>query len=217
MAMPTEAAHLQLVQTWFSPAFPIGSFAYSHGLEWAIVEGDLRAAFAIEAWIATLVEQGSVWNDAVLMAQVWQDDSPALAELALALAASQERALETAHLGQNFLRAAAVFTADAAAGAEPIAYPIAAGRCCHAMGMACETAVLAYLTSVVQSLVSVAVRLVPLGQSQGLQVIRQLFPVVTTAARRAATATLDDLGSSCLWSDVAAMRHETQTVRIFRT
>ena len=216
MRMSTDARQLLLLLTWMSPAFPTGAFAYSHGLEWAIEEGTLRHADDLEGWIGDLLTRGSGWNDAVLFSRCWEADASALNELALALATSRERHLETTQLGRAFRIAAGVF-APPVLHEEEIAYPIAAGTACAAMGIGREDALLAFLQGFAATLTSVAVRLVPIGQTAGLAVLRDLSPVIAATADRAMSATLDDLGSITLVADIAAMRHETQHSRVFRT
>ena len=191
--MTIDAAGLQLLLTWMSPAFPTGAFAYSHGLEWAIDSGTVRDGPGLTAWIGDLIAQGSGWNDAVLFARVWEGDAAALNELALALA------FPMAEKHQD------------------LAYPIAAALACRAAGIAREAAVLAFLQGFAHTLTSVAVRLVPLGQTQGLHTIRALMPVIAATATRAAAASLDDLGAITIASDIAAMHHETLNLRVFRT
>ncbi len=85
------------------------------------------------------------------------------------------------------------------------------------MGIERHHALLAYLQGFAAALTSVAVRLVPLGQTAGLEVLRNLMPVIAATAQRAATATLDDLGAITIGADIAAMKHETQYSRVFRT
>ncbi len=216
MRMSTDARQLLLLLTWMSPAFPTGAFAYSHGLEWAIEEGTLRHADDLEGWIGDLLTRGSGWNDAVLFSRCWEADASALNELALALAPSRERHLETTQLGRAFRIAAGVF-APPVLHEEEIAYPIAAGAACAAMGIGRQDALLAFLQGFAATLTSVAVRLVPIGQTAGLAVLRDLAPVIAATAGRAMSATLDDLGSITIAADIAAMRHETQHSRVFRT
>ena len=98
-----------------------------------------------------------------------------------------------------------------------LAYPVAAALACRDAGIEKSHALLAFLQAFANTLVSVAVRLVPLGQTQGLAVIRNLMPVIAATTARAEATTLDDLGSCCIMSDIAAMQHETQHSRIFRT
>lgn len=244
--MNIEAGHLLLLLNWMSPAFPIGGFAYSHGLEWAIEDGQVKTAADVKSWIEDVITRGSGWNDSVLFAQVWDGDAGELNELALALSGSKERYLETTQLGAAFQTAASVLNTSvipAQAGTHgatsttlndcagctmgpgfprddgilDIAYPIAAGLACKAMGIGKSHALLAYLQGFSNALVSVAVRLIPLGQTHGLETIRDLIPVITATAARAGNATLDDLGSAAIGSDIAAMKHETQYSRVFRT
>jgi urease accessory protein len=214
--MSIDANQLLLLLNWMSPAFPTGAFAYSHGLEWTIDCGDVQSADELRDWIADLVTRGSVWNDAVLFARCWEDDLDMLNDTALALCSSRERHLETTQLGRAFSIAAHVFAPQVTDGDE-LAYPVAAGRALAALRVNKEDALLAFLQGFCAALTSVAVRLVPLGQTRGLEVLRDLMPVITATAVRAGTATLDDLGSITLNADIAAMKHETLLSRVFRT
>jgi urease accessory protein len=236
ITMTTDAQQLQLLLAWMSPAFPIGGFAYSHGLEFAIDDRQVADAETLRQWIEDVLTRGSGWNDAVIFARCWDEDAGALNELALALAGSRERYLETTSLGNAFLQAASAWPADVELmrpldpplprgeggfsvrfNDSDVAYPVAAGCFCRAADIERASALLAYLQGFASSLISVAVRLIPLGQTQGLAVLRDLMPVIAATAARAASATLADLGSSTIGADIAAMRHETQYSRVFRT
>jgi urease accessory protein len=207
-----HAAFLMLLN-WMSPTFPIGSFAFSHGLEQAIADGRLTTQDDVESWISALLRHGSGWADAVLFAQCWHGNPN---NLALALAGSAERHAETTQLGHNFNIAASVWTGDEQQ-AGIMAYPVAAGLACKRANIAQDQALTAFLQGFCASLVSVAVRLVPLGQTSGLKILRNLAPQISATAGHAITATLDDVGGHCLASDIAAMQHETLDTRIFRT
>jgi urease accessory protein len=227
-----KSSQLLLLLNWMSPAFPIGAYAYSHGLEWAIEDGQVESADDVESWIAEVITRGSGWNDAVLFAQEYQTRN--MNELALALCSSRERYLETTQLGAAFMIAADIFAQSKTPlrrsappppqwGEVPegrrgaLAYPIAAARACKFMGVELNHALLAFLQGFSNALISVAVRLVPLGQTAGLETMRNLMPVIADTAKRVSTSSLDDLGSCTLLSDIAAMKHETQHSRIFRT
>lgn len=216
MPMTTDARQLLLLLTWMSPAFPTGAFAYSHGLEWAIESGAVANAEELRHWIEDLLTRGTGWNDAVLFARCWVDDAAEINALALALATSRERHLETTQIGRAFRISAGVFAAPMLDDDE-IAYPVAAGAACAAMKIDKTAALLAWLQGFAATLTSVAVRLVPIGQTAGLEVLRDLGPVIATTAERAARASLADLGAITLAADIAAMRHETQHSRMFRT
>jgi urease accessory protein len=215
--MTAEAQILRLL-TWLSPAFPVGAFSYSHGLETAIREGAVTDAGALSAWIAGLVEHGSGWTDAVLFKAAHEaaGDAAAItdvAELAEALAPSLERRRETLGQGEAFLIPARAWGPQPLGGA--VAYPVAVGAVCGSAGIAPETALAAWLHAFAANLVSVAVRAIPIGQTDGVAVIAELEPIILATAGRAAKSTLDDLGSAAILSDIAAMRHETQGVRLF--
>jgi urease accessory protein len=216
MPMATDHASLLMLLNWMSPTFPIGSFAYSHGLEQAIIDGRVSNAAEIEEWIADLLQRGSGWTDAILFAQCWSRPGDELNELALALAGSAERYMETTHLGRNFDIAASVWTGLEKSEAV-IAYPVAAGQACKVMGIDQRQALVAYLQGFCSVLVSVAVRLVPLGQTKGLMVLRNLAPLMSATAEKAITASQNDIGISCIAAEIAAMQHETLQPRIFRT
>jgi urease accessory protein len=212
--MAIETTQLLLLLNWMSPAFPIGAYAYSHGLEWAIDDGQVKTQKDVESWIADIITQGSGWNDAVLFVQEYKNQN--VNDLALALCSSRERHLETTQLGAAFEIAANIFSNFEKHEGE-IAYPIAAARACKTMGLDLQHALLAFLQGFSNALISVAVRLVPLGQTAGLETMRNLMPIISATAKRAETATLDDLGSCTMLSDIAAMKHETQHSRIFRS
>ena len=214
--MATDSDHLLLLLNWMSPAFPTGSYAYSHGLEQAITDGRVASTEDAAAWIADLLRSGSGWNDAVLFVQCFTRPIEALNELALALAGSSERFLETTHLGRNFAVASAAWTGIAPPDTN-VAYPVAAGLACKTMGISQGPATMAFLQGSCAALISVAVRLVPLGQTNGLIMLRDLAPLIANTAQRAAAAGLEELGSCCVVSDIASMQHEMLESRIYRT
>ncbi len=215
MLMRTEASQLLMLFNWMSPTFPIGGFAYSHGLEQAVADG-LDSQADLQSWVSDLLQSGSAWNDAVFFSRCWHDDASHLNELALALCGSTERYSETTQLGRNFTIAANVWLGTAATEGE-IAYPVAAGSICAISGIEQNQALLAFLQGFCAAQISVAVRLIPLGQTKGLEVLRDLSPIIVCVATRAAQATLSDLGGNCFIAEIAAMKHETLEPRVFRT
>lgn len=211
----TDAEAAQILAAWLSPAYPVGSYAYSHGLEWAIAAGDVTDAATLEAWAATVLAEGAGRSDAILLRAAWAAPDPApLAELAAALAPSAERLKETALLGAAFARVtAAAWSLDVAAAP----YPVAFGRAAGLMGLPLGLATTLYLQAFAASLVSVGVRLVPVGQTDGQRITARLMPLAARVAEATEGATLDDLGGAALAADLAAMLHETQGTRLYRT
>jgi urease accessory protein len=216
----TEQAALLRLLTWLSPAFPTGGFAYSHGLEWTVEAGDVRDEAALIGWVDDLLSHGALWQDAILLRHAHRDeDLPALAALATALCAAPERQLETCAQGAAFALAATAWPAPSLAnwGDAPLPYPIAVGILATAQDVAEDDAALAYLHAACANIISAAIRLIPLGQAAGLRAQAALEPAILTTVTRTRIATLEDIGTCCWLSDIAAMRHETQYTRLFRT
>lgn len=209
--------------TWMSPAFPIGAFSYSGGLEQAIGDDLIADSAGLSEWLRLVVTNGSCWNDAVLLAAAYRASGDpaelrAANELAEALAGSRERHRETMLQGEAFLEAAGnwphpVF--DFLTG--NVAYPVAVGAVAGAHRTGLEAALAAYLHGTVSNLVSVAIRCGVTGQKQGVAILAALEPVLAATAARTSSSTLDDLGSATIVADISALRHETMHSRLFRS
>jgi urease accessory protein len=223
MTEPAGNAALLRLMTWLSPAFPVGGFAYSHGLERAVHDRVVTDRENLEEWLRALIDIGSGWNDAVLFAEAWRraKEGGSLGELAAfgeALAGSEERHRESLLLGGAFLEAAAAWPAGIARelpGDCP--YPVAVGAVAGAHGVPLGTALGAFLQAFAANLVQASIRLGVTGQSGAVETMVALEPLVLATAARAERSTLDDLGSATVMSDIMAMRHEVQHSRIFRS
>lgn len=221
------SAHLPLL-VWLSPSFPVGAFAYSHGLEWAFEAGDVTDAAGLRDWLDDLLHHGGGRNDAILLSQSHRAAREPhrlaeLAELGVALAPSLERRLETVTQGNAFMLAIGkswpcdTVTAFIAAHDDDVPYPVAIGVAAAGHGIACETTLQAFLTGFIANLVSAAIRLGIVGQTEGQGVIAALLPRVTALARECTEASLDDLGGCVFRSDLGSILHETQYSRLFRS
>jgi urease accessory protein len=224
------AAALYRLQAWLSPAYPVGSFAFSGGLEWAAEAGDVKDATSLERWLAVILTDGGGFCDAVFFVHahraVEQGDDAALAavaELAAAFAPSKERHLETTAQGGAFLAATraawpcAVLDRLAAAWPGPCAYPVAVAVAAAGHGIAAAPALAAFLHAFAANFISAGVRLIPLGQTDGQRVLAALEPIIAATAARALPTPLDDVGSAAVRADLASLRHETQYTRLFRS
>lgn len=211
------------LMAWLSPAFPIGGFAYSGGLERAVHDGLVKDAAGLIAWLTSLLRQGTLWNDAVLFGETWRqfEDEAALkevAELGLALAGSAERHMETLSLGQAFASAASAWphpVLDRLPRAVP--FPVAVGAIAAAHGVAAAQALAAYLHAAVSQSVSTGIRLGVSGQVEGVAILAEIEGLVADIADKASLATLDDLGGAAVQAEIASLRHETQHSRLFRS
>jgi urease accessory protein len=228
----TELASSALFRlvAWLSPAYPVGAFSYSSGIEWAVEAGDITDAGSLRAWLMAILADGSGYCDAVLFAQAHRaadaDDAAVLrdvAELAAALAPSKERLLETTAQGNAFVEATRAAWPCAALDAlreawdGPVAYPVAVAVTAAGHGIDCKPALASFLQALAANWVSAGVRLIPLGQTDGQRVLAALEATVAATAQRALAASLDDMGSGTFRADLAGMRHETQYTRLFRS
>ena len=215
---------------WLSPGFPVGAFAYSHGLEWAVEAGDISDAKSLGGWLVELLLFGSPRNDAILFAESFRaaeaGDWSALIDvntLGVALNASAERRLETTAQGAAFVSAArAAWDCEALRRLDQtpdgrIAYPASVAAAAGGHGLPLGASLEAFVLALLANLVSAALRLGPIGQTDGQKILAALLPRIRVLAREAQTATLADLGGCAFRSDIAAMRHETQYSRLFRS
>jgi urease accessory protein len=212
-----HAALLRLL-AWLSPTFPVGSFTYSHGLERAVHDGLVDGRDGLHAWIEALVEHGSAWNDAVLFAEAWRrgatgEDTGPTADLAEAMAGTRERHMESTLQGQAFMSAAAAW----GAGTEALPYCVAAGATAGRHAVPLEAALSAWLQAFASSQLQAAIRLSVIGQTDAVGILARLEPLILEVAARAARSSLDDLGSCTIAAEIAAMNHETQYSRLFRS
>ncbi|PTQ72501.1 urease accessory protein UreF [Celeribacter persicus] len=210
----TERALLTLTQ-WLSPAFPLGGFAYSHGLELAVSEGQVRDAEALEDWLGAILTRGGGRVDAWLLSMVLQGaDADEMAALAEALAGSKERWAETFEQGTAFARTVAEMGGPRR---PPRALPVAVGEAARELDLAPKTVISLYLHSFTSNLVSAGVRFIPLGQAAGQRVLARLHEVIDTVAEEALGATLKGVSTGAFAADLNAARHEDMDVRIFKT
>jgi urease accessory protein len=227
-----EASRVRLtLQAWLSPAFPVGSFAYSQGLECAFEAGELPDGEALRDWLSTLLEHGPIRNDAILLSMAWhavRDGNPSLLretnDLALALANGRERRLETSAQGRAFARTltmswpAASFDAYIAAlGARPVAYPVAVAAAAAAHGLPLVPTLEAFVLAILANAIGAATRLGAVGQTDAQKIVAELAGRVPALVQGAVRASPDDLGSATVRADIFTFLHETQYTRLFRT
>jgi urease accessory protein len=227
----TTDGALARLMAWLSPAYPVGAFSYSHGLEMAVEEGAVARRDDLVAYVEAAVLRGAGAVDAGLLALAWRaaaaEDATALdavAELGAAWRGTAELALEAMQPGGAFA------TVTMAAWPEPRFAAFAArhpGRLTHAVafgaaaawhGVPVRAACFAWLNAFAANIVSAGVRLVPLGQTDGQIATAALLPAIAAATEAAlAVEDADMLGSAALAIDLFSMRHETQYTRLFRS
>jgi urease accessory protein len=206
---------LRLVQ-WLSPAFPIGGFAYSQGLEAAISDGLISDGNSLSQWLQSVLRFGSGRMDALFVAHALDPhtDIAGLADLALAYAGSAERAQEMTEQGRAFGTTVAALLRVP----QPqLPYAVALGYAARNLHLDTPVVLGLYLQAFASQLTAAAVKFVPLGQTVGQKVLTDLGPDLVKLAALYATTPLSGLGSASFGAELAQMRHETMDVRIFRS
>ena len=203
----------QLLLSWFSPSFPVGSFNFSHGLEAAIEYEFVYDKISLEEWIKHLIINGTGKTDSILLTNAYNGEE--VNELALALCASKERWIETSNLGKAFcknIRENWGYKID-----KNLAYPIAIGKAGLYFKIPLEKLLIAFLQSFVSNLINVGIKHIPLGQSEGQKILINFLPVIKKQTNVHKIAKVSDLGSSAFLSDLSSMYHETLNNRIYQT
>lgn len=205
---------LTLVQ-WLSPSYPVGAFAYSHGLEWAVDARQVTDRETLKAWLETVLRHGAGRTDALFLCAAYRaEDTSEVDALARAFAPSVERLRETVLQGEAFCRATRdVWDTDMPA----MTYPVAVGCAARMQSLPLDQTLQVFLHAFISNLAAAGMRLIPLGQTEGQIVIKDLAATCIDIADTAMKGTLDDLSSTAFMSDIASMKHETQYSRIFRT
>jgi urease accessory protein len=230
MAEPTSDPLYRLL-AWLSPAYPIGAFSYSHGVETAVEEGFITDRASLVAWLDTVLQGGTGRVDGALFATAWRaataEDWPlfdTIAQRAAAWRGTSEMALESRQQGGSFLSItrtawphAALTATHERLGGE-LALPVAVALAAAVHGIALDVALSGYLHAFTANLISAAVRTVPLGQSDGQLALAALETAVRQTAEAAlAVASLDEVGTATPLLDWCSLRHETQYTRLFRS
>jgi urease accessory protein len=225
-----DTAALFRLMTWLSPAFPVGAFSYSSGIEWAVEAGDIADLATLRDWLAAMLRHGAGFCDGVLLCHAHRaaarSDAAglhALAELAAAFVPSRERHLETTAQGRAFVEIAraawpcAALDLLPAPDVAPVVYPVAVGVLAAGHGVGLRPVLHGYLHALAANWISAGTRLIPLGQTDSQRALAALEPVIAATADACGVATLDDLGSATFRADLAGMLHETQYTRLFRS
>jgi urease accessory protein len=228
-----EPRSLLRLQSWLSPAFPSGSYSYSHGLEAAVESTRIHDRQSLVDWLDADLRYGTARNDAIVFVEAWHcavDHRHArlveIAELAAVFRGTSEFALEASQQGTSCLATLREVWPDPAidslsrmlrqGGIQPVLPVVVAVRS-GAEGVPVEVALRAFLHGFVSNLVSAGVRLIPLGQTDGQRAVAALEDAVLDVSEHAMTASIDDLGSAAVMVDLASMSHETQYTRLFRS
>jgi urease accessory protein len=227
--MPTEAARLaqlRLMQLT-SPALPVGGFTYSQGIEWAVEAGWLRDVNGLCDWLSGLIDDGLGGLELPVLVRLYgacEANQPDVVDRwGRQLFASREtrelrqeehnRARALISLLRDLgMRRAVEWAAELShCQAAPFALAAVEWR------IAREDCLLGYAWSWLENQVAAAIKLVPLGQTDGQRVLLHLAERLPHACAAAMAIDDDAIGASAPGLAIASARHEIQYTRLFRS
>ena len=203
----------QVLFSWFSPNFPIGSFNFSHGLEAAVEMKFIYDSFTLEKWISNLITDGSGKTDIILLSNAYRGKN--INELALALCPSKERWIESIKLGKSFsknIRDNWSYNIE-----DELAFPVALGKAGSFFSIPLDQLLIIFLQSFASNLITFGMKHIPLGQSAGQKILINLIPVIQAQSMKYKNYDIKDIGSCAYISDLASMYHENLKNRIYQT
>jgi urease accessory protein len=221
---------LHTVLTWFSPSYPIGSYAYSHGLEYAVEEGLVKDPQTLLGWIRDLLFFGTGYNDSIIINSIY--DSVAndncvefdyISQIANAIKPTKEIALESYQQGVSFknilmdVYSNSNLTFYLNRLADCITYPSVVGVAGGIFEVEKKLLLHSYLHAFTSNILSAALRIMPIGQTEIQKIIFQMKGNVEEMTNKSLGLSLSDLGSSVFISDWASSKHQNQYTRLFRS
>ena len=226
MVTTTNAALLRLLQL-ASPALPVGAYSYSEGLETLVHSGVIQSASDLEHWLIQELRYGAVRVEAAIMLRshrasdltqihYWNDWLTATRETEELRSQSLQMGRSLLQLFQN-LDPTSALNIQHSALSTSCHFAIAFGFVASAWNIEASVAAIAYLQSWATNLVSAGVKLIPLGQTAGQQLLLKLGDVIDAASSDIAQLS-DDQMEACGWGlSIASMNHETLYSRLFRS
>ncbi len=219
-------ARLRLLQL-VSPSLPVGGFSYSQGLEWAVESGWVRDTESLTRWLDGFIADGIAWLDLPILVRLYKAaairDIDAIGHWSALLFAYREtRELRA----EERLRARALTTLivdlqvpnahewrDSLRLCQAAPFAVAAEH----WGISIEEAALGYAWNWLENQIAAAIKLVPLGQTDGQRVQLALAPRLATILETAIELPDSELGAGAMALAIASSRHETQYTRLFRS
>lgn len=234
---------LQLV----SPSLPVGAYSYSEGIETLVQADRITTAAILEDWLTQELRYGAIRLEAAVLTRVYQaahaNDLPRLSQWnqwVSALRETEELRQQSWQMGRSLVRLLQALSQGKAEGGgqraegkvgkeeerlrvwieacgEPCNFVVAFGLAAADWQIDLQSTVLGYLHSWASNLVNAGVRLIPLGQTQGQQLLFNLYPQLEQTADQVLQLTDDELWN-CSWGvTIASMNHETLYSRLFRS
>ena len=203
----------QILQVWFSSSFPIGSYAYSHGLEALIDEKKIKNNNDIKEFLDALLFYGTLRNDYIFMKSIYKGDE--INQLILASASSKERQIEMIDMGNSFRKI--MKDSWELSLPENTSFIYCLAKAGLHFNIKFDDLIKFYLQSFISNLINVCVKHIPMSQKDGQSLnvifINQIQEFLTHSDK----LTLNDIGTTFFIGDIYAIKHENLDSRIYLT
>ena len=203
----------QILQVWFSSSFPIGSYAYSHGLEALIDDKKIKNKDDVKEFLDALLFYGTLRNDYIFMKSIYKGEE--INELILASASSKERQIEMIDMGNSFRKI--MKDSWELSLPENTSFIYCLAKAGLYFDIKFDDLIKFYLQSFISNLINVCVKHIPMSQKDGQSLnvifINQIQEFLTHSDK----LTLKDIGTTFFIGDIFAIKHENLDSRIYLT
>jgi len=203
----------QILQVWFSSSFPIGSYAYSHGLEALIDDKKIKNKDELKEYLDALLFYGTLRNDYIFMKSIYKGEE--INELILASATSKERQIEMIDMGNSFRKI--MKDSWELSLPENTSFIYCLSKAGLYFDIKFDDLIKFYLQSFISNLINVCVKHIPMSQKNGQSLnvifINQIQEFLTHSDK----LTLKDIGTTFFIGDIFAIKHENLDSRIYLT
>ena len=203
----------QILQAWFSSSFPIGSYAYSHGLEALIDDKKINNKDDVKEYLKALLFYGTLKNDYIFIKTIYIGEE--ISELILANASSKERRIEMIDMGNSFCKIMKDSWELSLPKNTPFIYCLAKAGL-H-FNIQFDNLIKFYLQSFISNLINICVKHIPMSQKDGQTLNVNFIDQIQNFLTQSDQLTIKDIGSTFFIGDIFAMKHENLYSRIYLT
>ena len=209
--------------TWNSQSYPIGSYSFSSGLEYAVESSIITSGKKLQTWLKELLIFGNLQSDSILLIETWKLMNenknhiiPDLNIFAISLNQSYEKYLESYEQGKAFIKISGEAW-NHKFSSHNLVFPIAYASSAYQENISLKDTLISYLHANLSNLLAAGIKLIPLGQTEGQKIQISLNTFIENEYKNILKKDINNIGN-CAWvNDIISMKHENQFTRIFRT